>query len=155
MAVALRRWRQIGTAASVCAVISASGCKVKLGDKAERGRMAEKGPESWQIDGKTYTIGSTYYLVLPPGEQLQYTIEYLVSDPQLLDGLNDERAGAIAMPLMRYAWQQRLFERTTVTSSKGATLRPSLIGVAITYHEGARSRGFRVQRSLDQIAAQR
>jgi len=29
-----------------------------------------------------------------------------------------------------------------------------LIGVAITYREGVRSRGFRVQRSIEQIAAQ-
>jgi hypothetical protein len=141
----------IGLAFSVCAVFSTNGCKVRVGDKAEN-RIAEQGAESWQIDGKTYSIGSTYYLVLPPREQLQYTIEYLVSDPKLLADLTDERAGAIAMPLMKYAWQHHLFERTQITSSKGGALKPSLIGVAITYRGGARSGGYRVHRSLDQIA---
>ncbi len=133
----------------------ANGCKVQVGDNVEPGRLAATGAETWQIEGKTYSIGSTYYLVLPPGEQLQYTTEYLISDPQLLDGLNDERAAQIAMPLVKHAWKQRLFERSTVTSAKGGALRPSLIGVAITYRDGLRSRGFRVRRSIEQIAAER
>ena len=116
--------------------------------------MAATGAETWEIDGKAYSIGSTYYVVLPPGEQLQYTIEYLISDPHLLDGLDDERAVQIAMPLMKRAWKQRLFERSTVTSSKSGVLKASSIGVAITYREGARSRGFRVRRSIEQIAVQ-
>jgi hypothetical protein len=33
-------------------------------------------------------------------------------------------------------------------------LKPSLIGVAITYRKGIRSRGYRVQRTIAQIAAQ-
>jgi len=64
--------------------------------------MAAKGPETWSLDGRMYSIGSTYYVVLPPGEQLQYTIEYIVSDPRMLDGINDERAAQIAMPLMKH-----------------------------------------------------
>jgi hypothetical protein len=115
--------------------------------------MAATGPETWEIDGKPYSIGSTYYVALPPGEQLQYTIEYLISDPGLLDGIDDERAAQLAMPLMQHAWKQRLFERATITSPKGGALKPSLIGVAITYRQGARSRGFRVHRTLDQLAA--
>ncbi len=140
-------------AISICA-FGTNGCKVQVGTNVEAGRLAATGAETWEIDGRRYPIGSTYYLVLPPGEQLQYTIEYLISDPQLLDGLNDERAAQIAMPLMRRAWKLRLFERSSVTSAKGGALKPSLIGVAITYREGLRSRGFRVRRSLEEIAAQ-
>ena len=141
-------------AISICIALSATGCKVQIGSNVEPGAMAATGAETWVIDGKTYSIRSTYYLVLHPGEQLQYTIEYLISDPHLLDGLNDERAAQIAMPLMKHAWKQRLFERPAVTSATSGALKPSLIGVAITYREGVRSRGFRVQRSIDQIAAQ-
>ena len=141
-------------AISISVAFGATGCKVQVGNNVEPGRLAATGAETWEIDGKTYSIGSTYYLILPPGEQLQYTVEYLISDPQLLDGLNDERAAQIAMPLMKRAWKRRLFERSTVTSAKSGALKPSLIGVAITYREGARSRGFRVRRSLEQIAAQ-
>ena len=140
-------------AISICIALWVTGCKVQVGN-AEPGAMAATGAETWVIDGKTYSIGSTYYLVLHPGERLQYTIEYLISDPQLIDGLNDERAGQIAMPLMKHAWKQRLFERSKVTSATSGTLKPSVIGVAITYRQGVRSRGFRVQRSIDQIAAQ-
>ena len=139
---------------AIWSAFGAHGCKVQVGDNVEHGRIAATRPETWEIDGKTYSIGSTYYLVLPPGETLQYTIEYLVPDPHLLDGLNDERAVQMAMPLMNRAWKQRLFERSTVTSSKGGVLKASLIGVAITYREGAHSQGFRVQRSIEQIAAQ-
>jgi hypothetical protein len=48
---------------------------------------------------------------------LQYTIEYLVLYPRLFDGINDERAAQISMPLMK-------------------------------------PRGYRVHRSIGQIAAQ-
>jgi hypothetical protein len=137
-----------------CIALWATGCKVQVGKNVEPGAMAAKGAETWAIDGKTYSIGSTYYIVLHPGERLQYTIEYLTSDPHLVDGLNDESAAEIAMPLMKHAWKQRLFDRSTVTSATGGTLNATLIGVAITYREGVRSRGFRVQRSIDQIAAQ-
>jgi len=142
------------TAISISFAFGGAGCKVQVGNNVEPGRLAATGAETWEIDGKAYSIGSTYYMVLPPGEQLQYTIEYLISDSQLLDGLSDERAAQIAMPLMKHAWKQGLFARSTVTSPKGGVLKPSLIGVAITYREGARSRGFRVRRSLEQIAAQ-
>jgi hypothetical protein len=81
-------------------------------------------------------------------------IEYVVSDPRMLDGINDERAAQIAMPLMRHAWKQRLFERSEIRSARTGLLKPSLIGVAITYRDGNRSRGYRVQRSIAQIAAQ-
>jgi hypothetical protein len=135
----------------VCLALGSSGCKVTVGNKIEPGRIAQTGPETWNIDGKPYSIGSTYYVVLPPGERLQYTIEYLISDPGLLDGINDERAGLIAMPLMQYARESRLFHRIAVTSPMGGVLKPSLIGVAITSRQGANSRGFRVQRSMDEI----
>jgi hypothetical protein len=140
-------------AISICVALLATGCKVRVGN-VEPGAIAATGAETWVIDGKTYSIGSTYYLVLHPGERLQYTIEYLTSDPHLLDGLNDERATQIAMPLMKHAWKQRLFERSMVRSATNGALKPSFIGVAITYREGVRSRGFRVQRSIEQIAAQ-
>ena len=139
---------------SICSVFGATGCKVQVGNNVELGRMAATGPETWEIDGKAYSIGSTYYLVLPPGEQLQYTIEYLIPDQQLLTGLDDERAARIAMPLMKRAWKQRLFERSKVTSAKGGELKPAWIGVALTVREGAGTRGFRVRRSIEQIAAQ-
>jgi len=141
-------------AISIGIALGANGCKVQVGNNVDPTRLAAAGAETWQIDGKTYSIGATYYLVMPPAEQLQYTIDYLISDPRLLDGLNDERAARIAMPLMKYAWERRLFERSTVTSAKGGALKTAWIGVAITYQEGARSRGFRVRRSLEQIAAQ-
>lgn len=140
-------------AALVAIGFGAIGCKVRVGDKIEPNRMAQTGPETWEIDGKAYSIVSTYYLVLPPGEQLQYTIEYPISDPKLLDGMDDARAAELAMPLMKYAWQKRLFERSMVSSAKSGTLKPSLIGVAITYREGGLSRGFRVHRSIDAIAS--
>jgi len=156
MTDATRGHRAFATmAVSFCVAFGANGCKVEVGNNVEPGRLAATRAETWQIDGKMYSIGSTYYLVLPPGEQLQYTIEYLISDPQLLDGLNDERAAQIAMPLMKHAWKQRLFERSTVTSAKGGALRPSLIGVALTYRDGVSSRGFRLRRSIEQIAAER
>ena len=141
-------------ALSICGAFVANGCKFQVGNNVEHGRMAATGPGTWETDGKAYSIASTYYLVLPPGEQLQYTIEYLVPDPRLLDGLNDERAARVAMPLMQRAWKRRLYERTEVTSAKGGVLKASWIGVAITYREGARSQGFRVRRSIEQVAAQ-
>src|SRR5438105_7946873 len=85
-------------AISICIALSATGCKVQVGSNVEPGAMAATGAETWVIDGKTYSIRSTYYLVLHPGEQLQYTIEYLIYEPQLLVGLNVERATQIACP---------------------------------------------------------
>jgi len=102
MAERLRCARAVAAVAALaCLAFGASGCKVRVGN-GEPGRMAAKGPETWSLDGRMYSIGSTYYVVLPPGEQLQYTIEYIVSDPRMLDGINDERAAQIAMPLMKH-----------------------------------------------------
>jgi len=137
--------------------IAAKSCKLSFTDRHDPGHMAATGPATWEIDGKPYSIGSTYFQVLDPGarEQLQFTIDYLISDPAILDGIDEERAARIAMPVMRYAWQHRLFERTSVSLMlQGKELKPSLIGVAITYRQGDSSRGYRVHRSIEEIAKQ-
>jgi hypothetical protein len=114
------------------------------------GALAASGPESWSENGKTFQIDSTYYLSM--GTEVQYTIEQSV-DPKLLQGLNQEKADAMALPLMLYAYSHRLHERVRfqklLGSGSGAVTR---IGVAFTHREGARKDSFRTTRTLDQLA---
>ena len=89
-----------------------------------------------------------------PGNKLQYTIDYVIDDPHLLDGITEQRANELALPVMQYAVKRRLFERASVDDKlAGKTLKPSLIGVAITLQDApAHTRGYRVSRAIDEVA---
>jgi hypothetical protein len=113
--------------------------------------MAVTGPEVWTIDGKPFQIRATYFLVL--NGRLQFTVDYLCAErcPEFA-GLSDDKAFAVAYPVMKYAVTHGLHERTKVQEVGAGPLKTELIGVAITRQTGSvREMGYRVARTLDQV----
>ena len=133
-----------------------SGGRASLGAPATSsqgfGVMAAKGPEVWTIDGKSFQIRATYFVVVQG--RLQFTVDYLCGDrcPEFT-GLSDEVAFATAFPVMKYAVENNLPSRTEVRSGSDP-MKPELIGVAITQQVGGgREKGYRVARTIDQVRA--
>ena len=108
------------------------------------------GPESWNIDGANYRIDGTYF-VERLGQRLEYRIDYISDDPDILK--LPDRGAAVLLRLMKYAYQNRLFERLTPPSGRlGDPLEISLIGVAMAVQTSDGPRTFRDFRSLEEIA---
>jgi hypothetical protein len=110
--------------------------------------MAVQGPEVWTIDAQQYKIDATYYLTLPEG--LQYTIDYELPTSVKLPH-EAEAALAIAFPLIRYAYEHQLHQRTNISKSGSGEVGASRIGVALYHVEGVHRRGYAAALSLDQI----
>lgn len=111
--------------------------------------LAQSGAEEWVVNGKTYKIASTYFLQLPEG--FQYTIEYPYEFNLADANMNDDRALAVALPVMKHAYTNGLYKRMTVGKFGEGALVPSRIGVVLFQKDGQRVRGYRVGLSLDQI----
>ena len=136
-----------------CALLASCNCQVSAGSSGMK--IAPTGPETWTIDGKAYHVDSTYMLRVKEG--LQFTIEWSCPEcASRIDGISDEEAFRLARPLMRYAVAQGFHGRKHVQMN-GRQLQTWGIGVAITVHTGGgavkRARGYRVSRSLADIAA--
>ncbi len=112
--------------------------------------MARSGPEQWRINDKTYNIEATYYLALPEG--LQYTIEYPWTFASEKNRMNDKRALEISFPLMKYAYEQELYKRTSIGKLGQHTTAPSRIGVTLFEKIGNNKvKGYRVALTVDEI----
>lgn len=132
--------------------IALSSCKVNFSNNtAGHAPMAASGPETWTVEGKTIDVQKTYLLALPEG--LQYTIETTYdfgSSAQLT--ITQPQAVDIAFPIMKYAYENNLYSRTSI-SRNGTPLTPTRIGVVLIQNINGRSRGYRVGLSLDEIRA--
>ncbi len=101
------------------------------------------------MDGTTYKIANTYYLRLPQG--LQFTIEYPYQFADRDARMNDKQALAIVFSLMRHAYVNGRYKRTSVTKIGQGTLHTSRIGVVLVERGGGVAQGYRVALSLDEI----
>ena len=111
--------------------------------------LAMMGAEQWVVDGKTYSIACSYCHLVPEG--LQYTIEYPYQFNEPLEQMNKQKALAAVFPLMKYAYLNRMFKRTTVTKVGKGKQTPSRIGVALFRRQDKGTQGYRVALSLDEI----
>ena len=143
----------------VAMVLLASGCEVRCGNPgtastaptAGHNPMAQSGPEVWQIGERKYEISSTYYLALPEG--LQFTIDYPYTFSTSPSELTEEQALQAAMPLMRYAYETGVYNRSRISKLGAGRQEPTRIGVALIERKGAAQRGKRVALDIDAIEA--
>ena len=112
-------------------------------------RVARRLGHNRQIDGRTYRVAGSHYLMLPAG--LQYTIEYPCRFRSSDGPMNDERALEIVFPLMKHAYQRGLHRRRTVTKVGRGPVAPSRIGVVLFTRQGQRVQGYRVALTLGEI----
>ena len=151
----LRNWPSLTIITIIC--LAQFACKFSVNSGSGGGGtslpIAQQGAEQWTIDGKTYRIKSTYYLRMPTGA-LQYTVEYLCDDcTKILEGITEEKAIDATFPLMKYAYERGIYNRSQISKSGTGELKPTQIGVAITQKNGAHEKGYRVAQSLTQIAS--
>jgi hypothetical protein len=117
------------------------------------GVMAAGGPEVWTVDGKPFQIRATYFVVV--NGRLQFTADYMCAQrcPEFV-GMTEEKAFAVAYPVMKHAVTHDLFERARIQKVGSEPLKTELIGVAITQQAGdGKENGYRVSRTLDQVRA--
>lgn len=116
-----------------------------------RAPIAATGPASWTIDGQTYEINSTYYLVLD-GEG-QYVAEWLVPEGTDIPH-EDAAAQALAAPLLRHIVREGLHRRQNITGVGTGPVEIEWIGVALMRRSGFRTAGYRVRRRVAEIEAE-
>jgi len=129
----------------VAVVITA--CQVNVGPSdGGYARMDARGPEVWTIEGRSYRVQSTYYLVID--NQAQFTVDYLCGDvcPDFTT-LDDFTAFKAVYPLVKHMVESKLYERTAVQGKNGPL--PYSVGVSMT--DGRR--GYRVRRPVDSVLA--
>lgn len=129
--------------------LSYGGSTVELAERTANRLVLQAESEEWVIDGKTYSISSSYYLQLPEG--LQFTIEYPYQFGSGDRNMDDARALEIAFPMMRHAYSNDLYKRSSVTKLGEGKMIPSRIGVVLYEKQGGGTRGYRIALSLSQI----
>ena len=109
--------------------------------------IAPMGPEIWQINGSPRRIDASYFLALPEG--FQFTVEVP------FDSVPSDKAKAkeLAWPFIRYAYEQRLYQRMRIRRPGKGPVESTRIGVALVQHVGAVSRGTRLAMSFNEIEA--
>lgn len=116
------------------------------------GVMAMGGPEVWNIDGRSFHIRATYFVIV--NGRLQFTADYICGKrcPNVV-GMSDDQAFAVAYPIMKHAVTTSVYTRTKVQVG-GKSLNTELIGVAITRQtESGKESGYRVARTVEQVRA--
>ena len=109
--------------------------------------IAATGAEQWIIEGRSYNIKSSYFLVLPEG--VQYTVTYQLP-PAQLEGLEDEQAELLAFPIMVHIVENELHLRTWIGTLDGK-VNPERIGITFLYSQGQGATGYRYGLSIGEI----
>jgi hypothetical protein len=104
------------------------------------------GAEQWIIEGRSYNIKSSYFLVLPEG--VQYTVTYQLPPAQV--GVEDEQAELLAFPIMVHIVENELHLRTWIGTLDGK-INPERIGITFLYSQGQGATGYRYGLSIGEI----
>ena len=110
--------------------------------------IAATGAERWTIEGRSYNIKSSYFLVLPEG--VQYTVTYQLP-PAQLEGLEREQADQLAFPIMVHIVENELHLRTWIKAVAGEEVNPERIGITFLYPQGQGATGYRYGLSIAEI----
>ena len=106
--------------------LAAPGCRKKA---APRPRMAENAvPENWVVDDAAYRVTSSYF-EYGPDNVVVYVIRYPVPKGTSEANLDKDGAGILAWPLIKYAYNNKMYARAKIPSQKGST--PPQINMAV------------------------
>jgi hypothetical protein len=103
----------------------AGGCSRK---KEPVVRLAEGGQEAWVVDDVPYMIRSTHY-ERGAGNTVVYIIQYPAPRGTDAKTVDMEGAGILVWPLVKYAYNNKTFERAKIPPEKGST--PSVVRMAV------------------------
>ena len=126
MATFLRSLAIVSTALAL-AVPAAPGCRKN--NAAPRPRMAENAvPENWVVDDAAYRVTSSHY-EYGPDNVVVYVIRYPVPKGTSEANLDKDGAGILAWPLIKYAYNNKMYARVKIPPQKGST--PPQINMAV------------------------
>jgi hypothetical protein len=109
---------------AIAAVLVAPGCSRS---KAQP-RLAEAGPEVWIVDDVPYHIKSTHY-ERGPGNTVVYVIHYPAPKGTSAETLDKDGAGILVWPIVKYAYNNRTFERAKIPPASGSA--PPSVNLAV------------------------
>jgi hypothetical protein len=105
--------------------------------KKDQPRIAETGPETWMVDGAPYRIDSTHY-EHGPSNVVTYVMRYPIPPGTPTAGLNPDTAGMLVWPLVKYAYNNRTFERARIPPLEGSKLPTVNLAVDVLPSPGGR-----------------
>lgn len=119
--------------ALAAAVLAAPGCR-----KKPPARMAENPvPESWVVDDAAYRVTSSHYEYGPDGTVL-YVIRYPVPKGTSEKNLDKDGAGILAWPLIKYAYNNKMYARAKIPPLKGSAPPQVNMAIDLLSHDGSR-----------------
>ena len=116
----------------VAGAVTPGGCTRK---KAQGVRMAEAGPEDWVVDGAPYHISSSHY-ERGPGNVVVYVMTYPGPAGTSATTVDKDGAGNLVWPLVKYAYNNRTFERARIPPVDGTTPPSVTLAVDLLSSDG-------------------
>jgi len=104
--------------------LAAPGCRKTAAPRMEENAV----PESWVVDDAAYRVTSSHY-EYGPDNVVVYVIRYPVPKGTSEQNLDKDGAGILAWPLIKYAYNNKVYARAKIPPRKGAT--PPQINMAV------------------------
>lgn len=89
----------VAVAAAGFLLMGNAGVKIRVGGGA--GRMDERGPTTWQVDGKKIQVDRTYFHV--EAKDLTFVVEWLCADCRAAKEMDQEQALALSRAVLWHA----------------------------------------------------
>ena len=120
------------TSLAILAVLAPAACK-----KKETVRFGESGPSNWVVDDAVYKITSSHFERAPSGE-ITYVMAYPVPAGTADNAIDKEGAGILVWPLIKYAYNNRIWHRMPPQPTGGATPPQITMAVDLLSADGKR-----------------
>jgi hypothetical protein len=108
----------------VLAALFLAACTLSV----ENPKLARRGSEAWKVEGRDYEILETYYKRTGPSGN---TIRFVMAAKVAAAMLAPDEAKMLALPLIKYARDHRLHERTTIPPNRGSDL--TMVGFTVEW----------------------
>ena len=120
------------------AIIALAAAAILLGVSAcsEPGRLDERGPTVWLVDGKKIQINRTYFRV--QGESLAFAVEWTCLDCAFQKTMSQEEALAVSRPVLWHAVESGEASRTAVAKLGSGRLQTNLLVSTVAYQVAAK-----------------
>jgi hypothetical protein len=112
--------------------------------------MAVSGLEKWDVNGKPYKITNSYYLTAD--NEVQYAIELPLGVDKSIKSLSFPEALEITKPVIKYAFQNRKYQRKTFKAIGNLPpVQVHSITAVLYQHDGVTTRIFQVNLTIDDL----
>jgi len=120
--------------AAAGALLGDAGVKIRVGSGA--GRMDERGPTVWQVDGKKIQVDRTYFQA--EAKDLTFVVEWRCSDCRAAKELDQQQALALSRAVLWHAVESGEANRTTFHKVGTGRTPTKRLRSTITYEAGGK-----------------